>query len=42
MHVTRTFFVKLTSETLADKAADKTLARMSIDKQFHGDPRRYQ
>jgi hypothetical protein len=37
MHVTGTFFVKLTSETLADKAADKTLARMSIDKQFHGD-----
>jgi hypothetical protein len=29
--------VKLTPETLADKAADKTLARMTIDKQFHGD-----
>jgi Protein of unknown function (DUF3224) len=37
VHVTGTFDVKLTPETLADKAADKTLARMSIDKQFHGD-----
>jgi hypothetical protein len=35
--VTGTFDVKLTPETLADKAADKTLARMSIDKQFHGE-----
>jgi hypothetical protein len=37
VHVTGTFDVKLRPETLADKAADKTLARMSIDKQFHGD-----
>jgi hypothetical protein len=36
-HVSGNFDVKLTPETLADKAADKTLARMSIDKQFHGD-----
>ena len=28
MHVTGTFDVSLTAETLADKAADKTLARM--------------
>jgi hypothetical protein len=31
------FEVKLTPLTLDDKAADPTLARMSIDKQFHGD-----
>ncbi len=37
MHVTGKFDVKLTPETLADTAADKTLARMAIDKQFHGD-----
>jgi hypothetical protein len=36
-HVSGKFDVKLTPEMLADKAADKTLARMSIDKQFHGD-----
>jgi hypothetical protein len=36
-HVIGNFDVKLTPETLADKGADKTLARMSIDKQFHGD-----
>lgn len=36
-HVSGNFDVKLTPETLADKGADKTLARMSIDKQFHGD-----
>jgi Protein of unknown function (DUF3224) len=36
-HASGKFEVKLTPETLADKAADKTLARMSIDKQFHGD-----
>jgi hypothetical protein len=36
-HVTGKFEAKLTPETLADKAADKTLGRMSIDKQFHGD-----
>ncbi len=36
-HVRGNFDVKLTPEVLADKAADKTLARMSIDKQFHGD-----
>ncbi len=36
-HVRGNFDVKLTPEALADKDADKTLARMSIDKQFHGD-----
>jgi len=36
-HAGGTFDVKLTPEVLADKAADKSLARMSIDKQFHGD-----
>jgi len=36
-HISGNFDVKLTPEALADKAADKTLARMSIDKQFHGD-----
>jgi len=36
-HVRGNFEVKLTPEALADKAADKTLARMSINKQFHGD-----
>ncbi len=36
-HVSGNFDVKLTPETLADKGADKTLARMAIDKQFHGD-----
>jgi hypothetical protein len=36
-HATGGFDVKLTSETLADQAADSTLGRMSIDKQFHGE-----
>ena len=36
-HVAGPFDVKLTSETLADKSADSTLGRMSIDKQYHGD-----
>src|SRR5882762_3835725 len=36
-HARGNFDVKLTPEVLADKAADKTLARTSIDKQFHGD-----
>src|SRR6267142_650380 len=36
-HVSGNFDVKLTPEVLADKGADKSLARMSIDKQFHGD-----
>src|SRR6266436_9158564 len=32
-----TFEVKLTPQPLEDKTADPNLARMSIDKQFHGD-----
>lgn len=36
-HATGTFQVKLTPIPLDDKAADPTLGRMSIDKQFHGD-----
>ena len=36
-HASGQFDVKLTPEVLADKGADKSLARMSIDKQFHGD-----
>ncbi len=34
---TGTFEVKLNPQQLADKTADATLGRMSIDKQFHGD-----
>ena len=34
---TGTFEVKLNPQQLADSAADTTLGRMSIDKQFHGD-----
>ena len=34
---TGTFDVKLNPQKLADSAADTTLGRMSIDKQFHGD-----
>ena len=34
---TGTFEVKLNPQQLADKTADPTLGRMSIDKQFHGD-----
>lgn len=32
-----TFEVRLGPQELADKAADATLSRLSIDKQFHGD-----
>ena len=34
---TGTFEVKLNPQELTDKAADKTLGRLSIDKQFQGD-----
>jgi Protein of unknown function (DUF3224) len=34
---TGTFEVKLNPQKLADSAADSTLGRLSIDKQFHGD-----
>jgi len=34
---TGTFEVKLAPQSLADTAADKSLARLSIDKQFHGE-----
>ena len=37
VHATGGFDVKVTPETLADKSADSTLGRMSLDKQFHGD-----
>jgi uncharacterized protein DUF3224 len=36
-HAKGTFEVKLSPLALDDKNADATLARMSIDKQFHGD-----
>jgi len=36
-HAKGTFEVKLDPKPLDDKAADATLARMSIGKQFHGD-----
>jgi hypothetical protein len=36
-HATGTFDVKLTPVPFDDKAADATLGRMLIDKQFHGD-----
>ena len=36
-HATGTFEVKLTPQTSDDKSAAATVARMSIDKQFHGD-----
>lgn len=36
-HASGSFDVKLTPLALDDKAADATLGRMSIDKQFHGD-----
>jgi hypothetical protein len=32
-----TFEVKLSPQELADKSADPSLSRLSIDKQFHGD-----
>ncbi|SRR6266446_828447 len=37
MHAAGTFDVKITPVPLEDKAADPSLARMTIDKQFHGD-----
>jgi hypothetical protein len=36
-HASGTFEVKLTPQGTADTAEGSTLARMSIDKQFHGD-----
>lgn len=36
-HASGSFDVKVTPEALADKTADATLGRMSIDKQYHGD-----
>ena len=36
-HVTGTFDVRLAPLALHDAAADESLARMSIDKEFHGD-----
>jgi hypothetical protein len=36
-HASGSFDVKVTPEALADKSADATLGRMSIDKQYHGD-----
>jgi len=36
-HAAGPFDVKITPETLADKSADASLGRMSIDKQYHGD-----
>ena len=37
MHASGTFEVKLIPQPPEDKAEGSTLARMSIDKQFHGD-----
>ena len=36
-HATGNFEVTLTPQPLADPAADASLARLAIDKQFHGD-----
>jgi hypothetical protein len=36
-HAIGPFDVKLTPQTLADPAADKSLGRISIEKQYHGD-----
>ncbi len=36
-HAAGPFDVKITPEPLADKSADASLGRMSIDKQYHGD-----
>lgn len=36
-HARGTFEVKLTPQPLADSAADPSLGRLAIDKQFHGD-----
>jgi len=36
-HASGTFEVKLSPQPLEDKTADPSLARLSIDKQFHGD-----
>src|SRR5262249_34642451 len=37
MHATKSFEVKLTPQPADEKADDPTLARMTIDKQIHGD-----
>ena len=37
VHASGTFDVKLGPQALSDIAADPTLGRMSIDKQYHGD-----
>lgn len=37
VHATGGFDVKVTPEALGDKAADASLGRMTLDKQFHGD-----
>ena len=36
-HAAGSFDVKLTPQPLADTAADKSLGRMSVDKEYHGD-----
>ena len=36
-HASGTFDVKLSPQALSDTAADPSLGRMSIDKQYHGD-----
>jgi hypothetical protein len=36
-HANGSFDVKVTPQTLADPDADKSLGRMSIEKQYHGD-----
>ena len=36
-HASGPFDVKVTPEVLADKQADSSLGRMSLDKQYHGD-----
>jgi Protein of unknown function (DUF3224) len=36
-HATGTFDVKVTPQQPEDKSADPSLARLSLDKQFHGD-----
>jgi Protein of unknown function (DUF3224) len=36
-HASGPFDVKLTPQTLSEKAADPTLGRMTIEKQYHGD-----
>jgi len=36
-HASGTFEVKVTPQPLEDEAADPNLARLSVNKQFHGD-----